>query len=140
KGALRSDTKTNGDLASRFRARNALNSSPSSGCVLVDPPLARRRCKLPVSNSTSDHCRPQTSPALRPCLKVSRIIVLSRWPQRLRLAVSMSFSTSRSVRCSRGRSSALGLIDGRHPPKREPKQPKSGYSTYEVENESWKVY
>ena len=32
------------------------------------------------------------------------------------------------------------MIDGRHPPKREPKQPKSGYSTYEVENESWKVY
>jgi len=32
------------------------------------------------------------------------------------------------------------MIDGRHPPKREPKQPKSGYATYEVENESWKVY
>ena len=33
---------------------------------------------------------------------------LSRWPQRLRLAASMSFSTSRSVRCSRGRRSVLG--------------------------------
>jgi predicted phage terminase large subunit-like protein len=34
------------------------------------------------------------------------------------------------------------MIDGRHAPKPEPepKQPKSGYSTYEVENESWKVY
>src|SRR5262249_21192368 len=32
------------------------------------------------------------------------------------------------------------MIDGRHPPKRELKQPKSGYSTYDVENESWKVY
>src|SRR5215813_6597706 len=32
------------------------------------------------------------------------------------------------------------MIDGRHPPKRELKQPKSGYSTYEFENESWKVY
>src|SRR5262245_55721076 len=32
------------------------------------------------------------------------------------------------------------MVDGRHPPKREPKQPKSGYSTYEVEKESWKVY
>ena len=32
----------------------------------------------------------------------------SRWPWRLPLAVSISFSTSRSVRCSRGRSSLLG--------------------------------
>jgi predicted phage terminase large subunit-like protein len=32
------------------------------------------------------------------------------------------------------------MIDGRHPPKREPKQPKSGYSTYDVEKESWRVY
>ena len=35
-------------------------------------------------------------------------MVESRWPQRLPLVASISFSTSRSVRCSRGRSSALG--------------------------------
>jgi hypothetical protein len=35
-------------------------------------------------------------------------MVLSRWPQRLRFAASMSCSTSAAVRCSRLRSSALG--------------------------------
>jgi hypothetical protein len=33
-------------------------------------------------------------------------------PQRLPLAAEISFSTSASVRCSRGRSSALGRLDG----------------------------
>src|SRR5262249_35310401 len=60
------------------------------------------------ANSTSDHCRPQSSEARRPCRKAIRSIVLSRWPQRLPLAAWISFSTSRSVRCSRGRSSLLG--------------------------------
>ena len=32
-GAPRSDTKMKGDLASRFKARNALSSSPSNGCA-----------------------------------------------------------------------------------------------------------
>ena len=49
--------KDEGRLASRFRARNARNSSPSNGWVPVAPPLARRRCRVPDSNSTSDHCR-----------------------------------------------------------------------------------
>ena len=39
-------------------------------------------------------------------------MVESRWPQRLPLLASISFSTSRSVRCSRGRSSALGPPNG----------------------------
>src|SRR5262249_32016116 len=53
--------------ASRLSARNALISSPSNGCVLVCPPLALRRCRVPDANSTSDHCRPQSSEARRPC-------------------------------------------------------------------------
>src|SRR5260370_36562869 len=50
--------------------------------------------------------------ARRPCRKAIRIMVASRWPQRLPLAAAISFSTSRSVRCSRGRMSALGRLDG----------------------------
>src|SRR5262249_26406242 len=107
-GAPRSLTNMKGDSASRLSARNALISSPSNGCVLVCPPLALRRCRVPDANSTSDHCRLQISDARRPCRNAIRSIVLSRWPERLPLAVWISFSTSRSVRCSRGRSSLLG--------------------------------
>src|SRR5262245_28329422 len=66
-GAPRSLTNMKGDSASRLSARNALISSPSNGCVLVCPPLALRRCRVPDANSTSDHCRPQSSEARRPC-------------------------------------------------------------------------
>ena len=57
-GAPRSLTKMKGDLASRFKARSARNSSPSNGCVAVSPPLALRRCRVPVSNSTSRPLQP----------------------------------------------------------------------------------
>jgi hypothetical protein len=76
------------------------------------PPLARRRCSVPVSNSMSDHCRPHNSEARKPCRKATRIIVASRWPHRLRFAASISFSTSRSVRCSRGRIWVFGRRNG----------------------------
>ena len=78
------------------------------GMCAGTPPLARRRCSVAVSNSTSDHWRPQSSDALRPCRKVINSIVLSRCPHRLPLAASISFSTSRSVKCSLGLNSALG--------------------------------
>ena len=42
-GAPRSLTKMNGDLASRFSARSALNSSPSNGWVPVVPFFVRRK-------------------------------------------------------------------------------------------------
>ena len=35
-------------LASRFKVRNALSSSPSSGCVAIFPPLALRRCETVI--------------------------------------------------------------------------------------------
>jgi hypothetical protein len=75
KGAPRSLTNMKGDSASRLSARNARSSSPSNGCVLVCPPLALRRCRVPDANSTS---WPQSSEARRPCRKASRSIVLSR--------------------------------------------------------------
>jgi hypothetical protein len=48
---------------------------------------------------------PLAAPSLerRPCLYAIRMAVASRWPHRFSLAASMSFSTSRSVRYSRGR-------------------------------------
>jgi hypothetical protein len=76
-GESRSETNINGDLASRFKARNALNSSPSSGCVLVCPFLAIRRLKFHIAplqaaqlkampECDEDHGRVTLTPAVIP--------------------------------------------------------------------------
>src|SRR6476646_1463041 len=99
--APRSETKTKGDLASRFRARSARSSSPSNGWVPVAPPLTLRRCKVPLSNSTSDHWSSHNSEARNPCLKATRIMVASLVPvalggidQLLDLALGQVFAWS----------------------------------------------
>ena len=104
--------KNEGRLASRFRARSARISSPSSGCVLIVPPLARRMCSVALSNSTSVHCSLQSSLARKAWRKPIRSMQLFLAPWRLPLAAAISFSTSRSVRCSRGLSSLFGRRRG----------------------------
>jgi integrase len=63
----------------------------------VSPPQSNRPATLQLANAGLDH------------------MVLSRWPQRLRLAASTSWSTSASVRCSRLRSSVKRGTPSTHP-------------------------
>ena len=53
------------------------------------------------------HCSSHSSLARKPCRKQISSMVASRCPYRLPLAAAISFSTSRSVKCSRGRNSLL---------------------------------
>jgi transposase-like protein len=89
-----------------------LGSTPDSRMTremlkALSAPAYRTTCRLPDSDSTSDHWSSHSSEALRPCLKAIRTMVASRCPQRFLFAASI-ISTSRSVRCSRGRSSLFG--------------------------------
>ena len=97
KGARRSDTNTNGDLASRFSALSARVSSPSNGWVALSPPLARLTWRVAVSNSTSLHCRPQSFDTRSPCRKAIRIMVASRTPCLLSRAALISFIAAHCV-------------------------------------------
>src|SRR5258707_10038798 len=107
-GVPRSLTKAKGDGGlSRCKRRKALSSSPRSGCVLGVPFLTRRTWSTAPLKSTWSQRRSQTSAALSPCRKATRIMVASRWPYRLALAASISVSTSPGVRCSRVRGSTF---------------------------------
>src|SRR5215831_5530902 len=93
--------------------RKARNSGPCSGCTLSIPPLALFTCNLPFLRSTCDQRKLQSSCARNPCRYANRIAAASLAPfhPRLRTA-SISRSTSFSVRYSRTRSSAVGVVFG----------------------------
>src|SRR5262245_57677199 len=96
---------------SRFSRLSARISSPCRGWTLGEPFLARRTCSRPVDSSACDHLRSHSSLALRPWRYPIRIIVASRWPQRLPFrAAAMRRSISRPVRYSRVRTSELTVF------------------------------
>jgi len=107
-------------LADEDEGRLGLTLQGPQSSQLIAQQRMRCRCSAlgsaQVESTTLElHIAPlqaHSSLALRPCLNVRRIMVESRWGQRLPLVASMSFSTSRSVRCSLGLSSALGRRTG----------------------------
>jgi hypothetical protein len=102
-------TLTLARVVSRLKARNSL---PVNGCVAGLRFLSIRTCRIACSRSIWSQRRSTSSDARRPCLKAIKTIVESRCPQRLPFMASIRRSTSRSVRCSRDRYSALGLRQG----------------------------
>src|SRR5262245_48363515 len=116
-GPPRSVMKTCEDgPCSRFSRLSARISSPCRGWTLGEPVLARRTCSRPVDSSTCDHLRSHSSLALRPWRYPIRIIVASRWPQRLPFrAAAVRRSISRPVRYSRVRTSELTVFGGGRP-------------------------
>ena len=83
-----------------------------SGWVEGDPFLIRQTCKDRAREV--DLLPPEVNdlPSAQPVPEGKEDHERVRWPQRLRFAASINFSTSARVRCSRVRSAELGRRSG----------------------------
>jgi hypothetical protein len=96
------------DRHGALRYAGACSSPPPSGCTDGVPFFTHRTCRSPCPRSTISHRNAHASAGRSPCRNPMSIIVASRCPYRPRLcAVSMSSSTSLTVRYSRGRRAVL---------------------------------